>query len=125
MPKNETNSVSLQVVFDGNVFTTTNVIPSELKTYSFTLTGTETDSKVKVYLNGQLYQEYTIDFQNKKATPTYHDYVVATTTTTAPPTTQEDTTVAPTQDITTVPQDTTNNNTEPTQEPQPTTAPVY
>lgn len=125
LPKNETNSVSLQVVFDGNVFTTTNVIPSELKTYSFTLTGTETDSKVKVYLNGQLYQEYTIDFQNKKATPTYHDYVIATTTTTAPPTTQEDTTVAPTQDITTVSQDTTNYNTEPTQEPQPTTAPVY
>ncbi|MGN0476156.1 MAG: PASTA domain-containing protein, partial [Ruminococcus sp.] len=81
LPKDETNSVSLQVVFDGDVFVTTNVVPSELKVYKFTLTGSESDSNVKVYLNGQLYQEYAIDFQNKTASPTYHEYKVATTPT--------------------------------------------
>lgn len=96
LPKEETNSVSLQVVFDGDVFVTTNVVPSELKTYKFTLSGTESDSKVKVYLNGQLYQEYTIDFQNKTASPTYHEYKVATT----PTETTEVTTATETQTIT-------------------------
>ena len=69
-----------------------------------------------------MYQEYTIDFQNKKATPTYHDYVVATTTSSTAPTTEEKTTVPPTQDETTSPEDTSNYYTEPTQDPQPTTA---
>lgn len=119
LPQEETNSVSLQVVFDGDVFTTTNVIPSELKTYSFTLTGTESDSKVKVYLNGQLYQEYAIDFQNKTASPTYHDYVVATTTT--EPATTEDTTTVPIIDDSTTEPDTSIYETEPTQDPEPTT----
>ena len=83
-------------MFDGDVFVTTNVVPSELKTYKFTLSGTESDSKVKVYLNGQLYQEYTIDFQNKTASPTYHEYKVATT----PAETTEVTTATETQTIT-------------------------
>lgn len=80
LPDQETNSVSLQVVFDGDVFATTSVVPSELKVYSFTLTGSETNSNVKVYLNGQLYQEYTIDFQNETVSKKYYDYKIATTT---------------------------------------------
>ena len=75
------------------MFVTTNVIPSELKVYNFTLTGSNSDSNVKVYLNGQLYQEYTIDFQNKTASPTYHEYKIATTA----PETVEETTVEETE----------------------------
>lgn len=93
LPTEETNSVSLQIVFDGDVFVTTNVIPSELKVYNFTLTGSNSDSNVKVYLNGQLYQEYTIDFQNKTASPTYYEYKIATTA----PETVEETTVEETE----------------------------
>ena len=80
LPEQEKNSVSLQVVFDGDVFATTTVVPSELKTYSFTLTGSEKDSNVKVYLNGQLYQEYTIDFQNQSVSQKYYEYKVVTET---------------------------------------------
>ncbi len=134
LPTEETNNVSLQVIFDGDVFVTTNLVPAESKVYKFTLTGTETNSKVKVYLNGQLYQEYTIDFQNKTASPTYHDYQVATTaastsevteteaTTNAniPPTrvTVPNTTQPVTKNTETVPTETTNaqQNTVPTSE---------
>lgn len=79
LPKDEKNNVSLQIIFDGDVFVTTNLVPADRKKYKFTLEGTETDSTVQVYLNGQLYQEYVIDFQNKIATPTYHEYKVETT----------------------------------------------
>lgn len=104
LPAEETNSVSLQIVFDGDVFATTNVVPSELKVYSFTLTGSSSDSNVKVYLNGQLYQEYFIDFQNKTADKKYYDYKVATTTeeTTAKSTTEATTNVDDSQPDTTI-----------------------
>ncbi len=105
LPEQETNSVSLQVVFDGDVFATTSVVPSELKVYSFTLTGSEKDSNVKVYLNGQLYQEYTIDFQNQTVSKKYYDYkiVTATESTTEVSSTEETTeTVSETTEVPTV-----------------------
>lgn len=124
LPKDETNSVSLQVVFDGDVFVTTNVVPSELKVYKFTLTGSESDSNVKVYLNGQLYQEYAIDFQNKTASPTYHEYKVATT----PTETTEETTaseVEPTTEYSVPEVSSTQPVTRQTNPPvQPTTLPI-
>ena len=86
LPRDEKNNVSLQIIFDGDVFVTTNLVPADRKKYKFTLEGTETDSKVQVYLNGQLYQEYVIDFQNKTAIPTYHEYIVETTAPATEPT---------------------------------------
>jgi serine/threonine-protein kinase len=117
LPTDEDNNVSLQVLVDGQAYITTNLVPSESKTYNFTVTGTGTATKVQVYLNGQLYQEYTIDFQNKTVgTPVYHDYVVATTRSTED--TTEDTSTA---GLTSSPQTSAQLPTTVTS-PQPTTA---
>jgi serine/threonine-protein kinase len=126
LPTDETNNVSLQVLVDGQVYVTTNLVPSESKTYNFTVTGTGTATKVQVYLNGQLYQEYTIDFQNKSVgTPVYHDYVVATTTTpddtTESSSTEENSTSEPQTTVEAAPTVTAVQPTTETEAPEPTT----
>ncbi|MBQ9673982.1 MAG: Stk1 family PASTA domain-containing Ser/Thr kinase [Ruminococcus sp.] len=135
LPAEETNGVSFQVTVDGDVYLTTTVVPSEQKAFKFTLTGAGEATDVKIYLNGQLYQELTINFQNESVgTPIYHDYVMPTTAT--EPTTDVVTTEDPNA---VVPTDTTDyynptdgqtNETEPVTEapvatdPVATTAPV-
>lgn len=82
LPSAETNGVSFQVTVDRDVYLTTTVVPSEQKAFKFTLTGSGSNTEVKIYLNGQLYQELTIDFQNEKVgTPIYHDYAMPTVST--------------------------------------------